>query len=152
MAVARAVASSSAFLACAFAPASTASDFFLASEVVCSASVAGGGQRLLRLGPRRRDRPLGLLLGRGQHPLGLLAGLGAGLVRVLLGVVALPGDVFVGLGLLGPGLVVGQLEDLGDALADFLVRGLGPERLLARRGQVALEFLFVVKGTGKSLL
>ena len=77
--------------------------------------------------------------------------LGANLVGLLLGVVALAGDVFVGLGLLGPGLVVGQLEYLGDALADFLVRGLGAERLLARRGQVPLEFLVVVKGTGKSL-
>ena len=39
MAVARAVASSSAFLACALALARTASDFFLASDVVLSASV-----------------------------------------------------------------------------------------------------------------
>ncbi len=58
----------------------------------------------------------------------------------------------MGLGLLGPGLVVGQLEDLGNPLADLLVRGLGAERLLARGGQVALEFLSVVKSTGKSLL
>jgi hypothetical protein len=64
----------------------------------------------------------------------------------------LPGYLLVGLGLLGPGLVIGQLEDLGDALTDFLVRGFGAERLLARRGQVASQLLAIVKGTGQSLL
>ena len=55
-------------------------------------------------------------------------------------------------GLLGPGLVVGELQYLGDTLADFLVRGLGAERLLAGRGQVAPEFLPLVKGAGQALL
>src|SRR5271165_6189780 len=113
---------------------------------------AGGGQRLLRLGARGCDRPFGLSLGRGEHALGLLARLRAGLLRLRLGLVALPGYLLVGLGLLGPGLVIGQFEDLGDALTDFLVRGLGAERLLARRGQVAFQFLAVIEGTGKSLL
>ncbi len=108
MAVARAVASSSAFLACAFALASALSDFFRASVVVRSASVR-------------------------------------------LRVVALPGYLLVGLGLLRPRLVIGQLENLGDALTDLLVRGLGAERLLACGGQVALQFLAVVQGPGKSL-
>jgi len=58
----------------------------------------------------------------------------------------------VGFRLLGPGLVVGQLEDLGDALADFLMRGLGAERLLARGGQVAPQLLGVVEGPGQALL
>ncbi len=113
---------------------------------------AGGGERFFRLSARGGDRPFGLFLGRRQHALGLLAGLGAGLLRLRLGLVALPGYLFVGLGLLGPGLVVGQFEDLGDALTDFLVRGLGPERLLAGRGQVTLQILPVVQGLGKSLL
>ena len=58
----------------------------------------------------------------------------------------------MGLRLLGPGLVIGQLEDLGDALADFLVRGLGAEGLLARRGQLAFQCLALVEGPGQALL
>jgi hypothetical protein len=42
--------------------------------------------------------------------------------------------------------------DLGDTLADFLVRGLGAKRLLSRRGQVAPEFLAFAEGPGESLL
>ncbi|HEY6297714.1 MAG TPA: hypothetical protein VIX15_18815 [Streptosporangiaceae bacterium] len=113
---------------------------------------AGGGHGLVRLGPGGRDRALGLFLSRGQHAFGLLARLGAGLVHFGLGIVALLGDVVVGLGLLGPGLVVGQLQDLRDALADLLMGGLGAQGLLAGRGQVAPELLLVVKGSGKSLL
>jgi len=55
----------------------------------------------------------------------------------------------VGLGLLGPGLVVGQLENLGDALTDFLVRGLGAEGLLAGCGQVMPEFFAIVEGAAR---
>ena len=163
MAVARAVASSSAFLACAFELASALSDFFLrvgggALRLVPRRGerllrlVAGAGDRLLRLGASGGDRPLGLFLGRGEHALGLLTCLGPDLLRLGLRVVALPGYLLVGLRLLGPGLVIGQLEDLGDALADFLVRGLGAERLLARRGQVAPQLLAVVEGPGQALL
>jgi hypothetical protein len=112
----------------------------------------GGGHGLLGLGPRGGDGPLGLLLGRGEHALGLLARLGPGLVGLGLGIVALPGYFFVGLGLLRPGLVVGQLEDLGDPLTDFLVRGLGPQRLLAGGGQVVPELLALVQGAGQALL
>ena len=163
MAVARAVASSSAFLAWDFALASALSDFFLASVVVRSASVLAEvsvfsasfrarGDGLFRLGARGGDGPFGLFLGCGEHALGLLAGLGPDLLRLGLRVVALPGYLLVGLRLLGPGLVVGQLEDLRNALADFLVRGLGAECLLAGCGQVAPHLLAVVEGAGKSLL
>ncbi len=113
---------------------------------------ASGAERLFRLGPGGRDGPFGLFLGRGKHALGLLTRLRAGFFHLGLGLVALPGYFLVGLGLLGPGLVIGQLEDLGDALTDFLVRGLGAERLLARRRQFAPQLLSVVQGTGKSLL
>jgi hypothetical protein len=58
----------------------------------------------------------------------------------------------MGLGLLRPGLVIGQLEDLGDPLTYFLVRGLGAQSLLAGRGQVLPEFFSVVKGAGQPLL
>ena len=93
MAVARAVASSSAFLACDFALASALSDFFLASVVVRSASFLAPVSvfsasflapvtRLLRLGARGGDRPFGLFLSRGEHALGLLACLGPDLLRL----------------------------------------------------------------------
>ena len=147
MAVARAVASSSAFLAWALALASALSDFFLASVVVRSASVRAAVSVFSASARADVIARSACSWGRGEHPLGLLTGLGAGLLRVGLGVVALPGYLLVGLGLLGPGLVIGQFEDLGDALTDFLVRGLGAERLLARRGQVASQLLAIVEGT-----
>ncbi len=60
--------------------------------------------------------------------------------------------VVVGAGLLRPGLVVGQLEDLGDPLADLLVgwpvaQGLMPECL-----DLLTELLAIVKRTAQPFL
>ncbi len=152
MAVARAVASSRTFFAWPLAWARAASAFFRVSLVSRSASVLGGGAGLVGLVPRGRDGPLGLLLGGGQHPLGLLARLGPDPLGLLLGVRPLLGDIVVGLVLLRSGLVVRQLEDLGDPLADLLVRGPAGERLLAHGRQLAAEVLGVVEGPGEALL
>ena len=152
MAVARAVASSSAFLACALALASALSDFFLASVVVRSASVRAAVS-VFSASARAE------VIARSAcswAAVSIRSACSRASARDFSAsawaVVALPGYLLVGLGRLGPGLVVGQFEDLGDALTDFLVRGLGAERLLARRGQVAFQFLAVIEGTGKSLL
>jgi hypothetical protein len=144
------VASSSTFFAWALAWARAASAFFLVSLV--SRSASGGGAGLVGLLPRGRDGPLGLLLGGGQHPLGLLARIGADPLGLLLRVGPLLADIVVGLALLRPGLVVRQLEDLGDPLADLLVRGSTGERLLAHGRNFAAQVLGLIEGPGEALL
>ena len=91
--------------------------------------------RAVSLGLRAGDGVLRLLLGSAQHPLCLLLRLGSVLVGLrldvgaeLLGVGlrigAQLGDLVVRLGALRLCLIIGQLEDLADALADLLVRRL----------------------------
>jgi hypothetical protein len=54
--------------------------------------------------------------------------------------------------LLGPRLVVRQLEDLRDPFADLFVCWPAGERLLARGGELAAHVLGLVEGPGESLL
>ena len=152
MAVARAVASSRTFFAWALAWARAASAFFRVSLVSRSASVRAAVRVLSASVRDGRDGPLGLLLGGGQHPLGLLARVGPDPLGLLLRVGPLLGDVVIGLVLLRSRLIVRQLEDLGDPLADLLVRGPAGERLLAHGRQFAAEVLRVVEGPGEALL
>ena len=152
MAVARAVASSSTFFAWDLAWARAASAFFRVSLVSRSASVRAAVRVLSASCRDGGNGPLGLLLGGGQHPLGLLARVGADPLRLLLSVGPLLGDIVVGLVLLRPGLVVRQLQDLGDPLADLLVRGPTGERLLARGGNFAAQMLGLIEGPGEALL
>ena len=111
---------------------------------------AGRVAQLLRLGTGAGDGVLRLLLGRGQHSLGLLAGLGAVPFRFLLGIVALLVDLVLGAYPLRLGLVLGELEDLADPLADLLVGRLVAQ-ILAGRGQLQAGPFCVVHGTREPL-
>jgi hypothetical protein len=111
---------------------------------------AGRVAQLLRLGAGGRDGVFRLLLGRGQHPLGLLAGFGAVPLGFLLRRVPLLVDLVLGPQALRFGLVLGQLEDLADPLADLLVDGLAAQ-VLPRRGQFQAHSFGVVEGTGQPL-
>ena len=82
----------------------------------------GDAPGLVRLVPRRGDRALGLLLRRREHPFSLLARVDADSFCFLLSLRAELGNVIVSLALLGLRLIVSEPEDLGDALADLLVR------------------------------
>ena len=64
----------------------------------------------------------------------------------LLGIVAQLVDLVLGAVPLRLGLVVGELEDLADPLADLLVDGLVAQ-VLPGRGQLQADPFYVVKGT-----
>ncbi|MGH3169248.1 MAG: hypothetical protein ACRDN0_25630 [Trebonia sp.] len=92
-----------------------------------------------------------MLLRRGQHALGLLACVGAYPLRLLLRVGTLLGDLVFGLALLRLRLVIGQLENLGDPLADLFVRGFSGERLLADGREFPAQVLGFVQGPLEAL-
>ena len=106
---------------------------------------------LVRLGPGSRYRVLRLFLRRRQHPLGLLARLGADPVGFLLGLFALLGDLILGTVALGLGLVVGELENLADPLADLLMGGLAAQAL-PRGGQFQPDPLGIVERVREPVL
>ena len=151
MAVARAVASSSICLACALAVATRALGVLGRFADGALGLQPGRVAHLVRLGPGGGDGVLGLLLGGGQHPLGLLAGLGADPVCFLLRILALLADLVLSPVALGLGLVVGELEDLADPLADLLVRGLAAQPL-AGGGQFQAQPLGLVERVREPLL
>jgi hypothetical protein len=114
--------------------------------------ILGGVQHPLRLLPRVGADPIGLPLSLGPEPLRFPLGVGADLVRFALGVGAEAGDLFLGLAPLGLRLILGELEDLADSLADLLVRRTAGQRLLAGGGHVPAEKLGVVQRAGQTLL
>ncbi len=109
----------------------------------------GAGQRAVSLLLSRAEHALGLLLGLGPVLVGLGLGVGAELVRIGLGVGAELGDVVVSLGALRLRLVIGELEDLADPLADLLVRWLVSG---ARFGDVCLQPLGLLDCLGQPVL
>ncbi len=80
----------------------------------------------------------------------LIPGFFFGPVRFLLSIGQLLLDVVVGAGLLGSGLIVGELQDLGDPLADLLMGRPVAERLLAERLDLLAQLLAVVERTAQT--
>jgi hypothetical protein len=121
----------------------------LAGEPVCFG--ARGGACLVGLGACRGDGALGLFLRGSQQTVGLFPHLRANPIRLLLHVSPEPGYLVVRFIPLRVRLIVRQLQDLGDPLADFLVRGPAAKSLLANGGKLTAELLGIVDCPGEAL-